>query len=173
MRSITPGMPRRAAIGLAAFWMLATVGITAAHAAPRTTAWPALRTAGAFMLEDIRFKVDGKWGLAWQTLYPAHKVVARRSVYVECETSTPWPAPVKSFDLVGVHRASFRVPGGGIVDGAAVAVRIAVKWYGERDPLTFTHVFHLVPVNGHWTWLLSPQRYALYRHDGCGNFPVA
>jgi hypothetical protein len=28
-------------------------------------------------------------------------------------------------------------------------------------------------VNGHWTWLLSPQRYALYRHDGCGNFPVA
>jgi hypothetical protein len=118
-------------------------------------------------------KVDGKWGLAWQTLYPAHKVVARRSVYVECEKSTPWPAPVKSFELVGVRRASFRAPGVGIVDGAAVAVRIAVKWYGERDPFTFTHTFHLVPVNGHWTWLLSPQRYALYRHDGCGHFPVA
>jgi hypothetical protein len=66
-------------------------------------------------------KVDGKWGLAWQTLYPAHKVVARRSVYVECEKSTPWPAPVKSFELVGVRRASFRAPGVGIVDGAAVA----------------------------------------------------
>ncbi|HEX3055968.1 MAG TPA: hypothetical protein VHP82_07505 [Gaiellaceae bacterium] len=166
-------MPRRAAIGLAALWMLATVGIAGAHAAPRTTASPALRTAGPFMLDDIRIKVEGNWDLAWQTLYPAHKVVARRSVYVACETSTPWPAPVESVALVGVHRASFRVPGGGVVDGAAVAVRIAVKWYRERDPLTFTHVFHVVPVNGHWTWLLSPQRYALYRHDGCGNFPVA
>ena len=166
-------MPRRAAIALAAFWMLATVGITAAHAARQTTQWPALRTAGSFMLEDIRFKVDGKWGLAWQTLYPAHKFVARRSVYVSCEKSTPWPAPIQSAELVGVRRASFRVPGVGIVSGAAVAVRIAVKWYGERDPITFVHTFHLVPVHGHWTWLLSPQRYALYRHDGCGSFPAA
>jgi hypothetical protein len=44
---------------------------------------------------------------------------------------------------------------------------------GPRDRMTFTHTFHLVPVHGHWTWLLSPQRYALYAHDGCGNFPAA
>jgi hypothetical protein len=56
--------------------------------------------------------------------------------------------------------------------GVAVTVRISLPWYGPRDPIVFTHTFHLVPVHGHWTWLLSPQRYALYRHDGCGNFPA-
>jgi hypothetical protein len=67
-----------------------------------------------------------------------------------------------------------RVPGAATsVRGVAVTVRVAVRWYGPRDPLTFTHTFHLVPVHGHWTWLLSPQRYALYRHDGCGGFPAA
>lgn len=125
------------------------------------------------MVNDIRYKTDGKWSLAWQTLYPAHKFVARRSVYVACEQSTPWPAPIQSFDIVGIKRASFRIPGGGIVQGAAVAIRIGVGWYGPRDPLTFVHTFHLVPVDGHWTWLLSPQRYAVYRHDGCGSFPAA
>jgi hypothetical protein len=172
-RSITPGMPRRAAIALAAFWMLATAGITAAHAAQQTTVFPSLRTAGSFMLDDIRYKTDGKWGLAWQTLYPAHKFVASRSEYVSCEESTPWAAPVTQFDLVGTRRASFRIPGGGIVDGAAVAVRLTFRMAGSRDPMSFVHTFHLVPVNGRWTWLLSPQRYALYRHDGCGSFPAA
>jgi len=161
------------AIGLMALWGFATLGIAAAHGAARTTRWPSLRSAGPFMLDDIRYKTDGKWGLAWQTLYPAHQVVARRSVYVACEKATPWPATMQAFELVRVRRARFRVPGGPVVEGAAVTVRISVPWYGPRDPIRFVHTFHLVPVNGHWTWLLSSQRYALYRRDGCGSFPAA
>jgi hypothetical protein len=172
-RSITFPMSRRMAIALMALWGFCTLGIAAAHGATRTTRWPPLRSAGSFMLADIRYKVDGKWGLAWQTLYPAHQVVARRSVYVACEQATPWPATTQAFDLVGVRRASFRVPGGPVVEGAAVTVRITVPWYGPRDPIRFVHTFHLVPVDGHWTWLLSSQRYALYRQDGCGSFPAA
>ena len=157
-----------------ALWGFSTLGIAAAHSATKTTEWPSLQSAGSFMLDDIRYKTDGKWALAWQTLYPGHKTVAPRSEYVSCEKATPWAAPIQSFDLVGVKRASFRIPGGGIVQGAAVAVRIGVGWYSPRDPLTFVHSFHLIPVDGHWTWLLSPQRYSLYRHDGCGgSFPAA
>ena len=166
-------MPRRAAIALIAIWGFSTHGIAAAHSAAQNEAWPSLQSAGAFMVNDIRYKTDGKWSLAWQSLYPAHKFVARRSVYVACEESTPWAAPVQSFDVVGIKRASFRIPGGGIVQGAAVAISIGVGGTSPRDPLTFTHTFHVVPVDGHWTWLLSPERYSLYRHDGCGSFPAA
>lgn len=166
-------MPRRAAIALIAIWGFSTLGIAAAHAAARTTVWPSLQSAGAFMVDDIRYKTDGKWGLAWQSLYPAHKLVATRSEYVGCEEATPWAAPIRAFEVAGIKRASFRVPGGGIVDGAAVAVRITVPFYGPRDPISFVHTFHLVPVDGRWTWLLSPERYSLYRGDGCGSFPAA
>lgn len=166
-------MPRRAAIALAALWMLATVGITAAHAAPQASA-PSLRSAGSFMLEDIRFKVDGKWGLAWRTLYPAHRLVAPRATYVRCEQATPFPAALDSEQIVGVRRAEVHVPGlANPVAGAAVTVRLSFSSYGTRDPLTITHTFHLVPVRGHWSWLLSPQRYALYAHEGCRNLPAA
>lgn len=166
-------MQRRAAIALVALWGFSTLGIAAAHSATKTTGWPSLRSASAFMLDDIRYKTDGKWGLAWQTLYPPHKLVAPRSEYVGCEESIPWAAPIQAFRVVGVKRASFRVPGGGIVDGAAVAVRITFPFYGPRDPISFVHTFHLVPVNGRWTWILSAQRYSVYRGDGCGNFPAA
>jgi hypothetical protein len=166
-------MARRTAILLIALWAFSTLGIAVAHGASKTDEWPSLRSAGSFMLDDIRYKTDGKWSLAWQTLYPAHKSIATRGEYVACEEQTPWAAPVQSFEVVGVKRASFRIPGGGIVDGAAVAVRIGVGGFSPRDPLTFVHSFHLVPVNGHWTWLLSPQRYTLYRGDGCGRFPAA
>ena len=52
-----------AAVALAALWLPATFGITAAHAAEKTTSWPSLRTAGPFLLDEMRFKADGKWGL--------------------------------------------------------------------------------------------------------------
>jgi hypothetical protein len=33
---------------------------------------------------------------------------------------------------------------------------------------TFRHTFNVVPVGAHWTWVLTPSRYALYRADSCG-----
>jgi len=38
---------------------------------------------------------------------------------------------------------------------------------GPRDPIYLKYTFHLVPVGGRWTWLLSTARYHLYRDDGC------
>ncbi|HKT45233.1 MAG TPA: hypothetical protein VJQ85_10560 [Gaiellaceae bacterium] len=143
-----------------------------AFAAPAARA-AALRSAGPFLLDDIRYKADGKWSLAWDTLYPAHQLVASRATYVRCEESTPFAAPLQSAEVVGVRRAAVHVPGGPTLEGATVTVRISVPFYGPRDPIVFTHTFHVVPVDGHWTWLLSAERYAVYRHDGCGSFPAA
>ena len=166
-------MPRRAAIALIAIWGFSTHGIAAAHSATQNEAWPSLQSAGAFMVNDIRYKTDGKWSLAWDTLYPAHQLVASRATYVRCEESTPFAAPLQSAEVVGVRRAAVHVPGGPTLEGATVTVRISVPFYGPRDPIVFTHTFHVVPVDGHWTWLLSAERYAVYRHDGCGSFPAA
>ena len=165
-------MPRSAAIALVTVWAFLTLGVAAARTAPAPM--PPLRTAGAFMLDDIRFKVDGKWDLVWQSLYPAHQAEAPRRIFDRCEAGTPFAAPLQGATLAGVRRTAVRVPGqAGTVPGVAVTVRVALEWYGPRDPIQFEHTFHLVPVNGRWTWLLSKQRYALYAHEGCRNLPAA
>jgi hypothetical protein len=53
------------------------------------------------------------------------------------------------------------------VRGVALDVHVELEGLVPRDPITFDHTFHLVPVNGHWTWVLSPSRYRLYARDGC------
>jgi hypothetical protein len=143
---------------------------TTAHAQqPVLRAWPPMRTAGDFLVADIRRKLDGRWAAAWRDLYPPHRLVANKLAYVTCERSTPFPAKLQSVRVLSVRRGQVVVAGlGHTVAGVAVRVRIALGWYGSRDPVVFAHTFHLVPVDGHWTWLLSKQRYRLYRADACG-----
>jgi len=140
----------------------------AGNASARRTRWPALSTAGPFLLTDIRDKVDGRYGLAWESLFPMHQKIAPRSTYVRCEEQTPVQLPLRSVHVVHVHRASVRVPGlAQPLAGVAVTVAVTFQWYGPRDPIYLKHTFHLVPVHGRWTWLLSRERYHLYRDDGC------
>jgi hypothetical protein len=60
-----------------------------------------------------------------------------------------------------------------LVPGATVTIRIDLAWYGPRDPITFTHAFHLVPARGHWTWLLSDERFRIYERASCTAAPAA
>ena len=119
-------------------------------------AWPPLQTAGDFLVTEIRTKLDGRWAAAWRDLYPPHRLVASRLAYVTCERSTPFPAKLQSVRVLSVLRGRVAVAGlTQPVPGVAVRVRIALGWYGSRDPVVFSHTFHLVPVHGRWTWLLS------------------
>jgi hypothetical protein len=107
-------------------------------------------------------------------LYPYHQRVAIRSDFVYCESTSPFPAQLRSFQVVSTRRSLVHVPGlRRLVPGATVTVRVELSWYGPRDPITFTHAFHLVPANGHWTWLLSPERFAIYAHASCSPAPAA
>jgi len=144
------------------------------HRAASTSAWPRLATAGPFLLESIRDKVDGRWDAAWRSLYPRQRLVVSRIEFVRCESATPFPAPLDSMRVVRVRRAPVRVPGlARPVAGVAVTVHVELAWYGPRDPITLAPTFHLVPVQGHWTWLLSAERYRLYLLDGCSALPAA
>ena len=58
------------------------------------------------------------------------------------------------------------------VPGVALDVRLEIAaGYGPRDPIVLRHTFQLVPVDGHWTWILSPSRYQLYRDHSCPSQP--
>lgn len=159
---------------LAALPAAAILAASSAFSLPagRADAWPPLPTAGSFLKAEIRTMAHGRYALAWTRLYPGHRAIVPRSIYVACEKALPFPAPFRSAKVLGVRRAMVSVAGSPApVAGAAVTVRIALKWYG-RDPLSFTHTFHLVPVNGHWTWILSAQRYRMYLANGCGFKPA-
>lgn len=126
-------------------------------------------SAGRFLVETIEQKVHGDWGKAWTSLYPFHKRIASRSTYVRCEAVTKFPAPLESLRVTEVRSAAVRVPGlSRRVAGVAITVVVKLRWYGPRDPIVFRHTFHLVPVRGRWTWLLSPSRFWLYKRHGCG-----
>jgi hypothetical protein len=131
-------------------------------------------TAGPFLLQEIQQKVDGRWSAAWRSLYPLHRLVAPRATFVRCEARDPFVAPVQAMRVVRVGRAPVHVPGlARTVAGVAVTLRATFPGGGWRDPFVITHTFHLVPVHGHWTWLLSPERYRLYRSEGCSDVPAA
>jgi hypothetical protein len=163
---------QRLTVTLFAFCFL-TAAI-AQRAAASEVPWPPLRTAGPFLLDDIHGKTHGDWAEAWRSLYPAHRQWAPRATFVRCERRTPMPAELRSIRVVAVRRADVRVAGlRHPLPGVAVTVRVALGWYSPRDPITFSHTFHLVPVSGRWTWILSPERYRLYHDHGCLLGPAA
>jgi hypothetical protein len=141
-----------------------TKGVTSSPSTPM----PSLRSAGRFFLTVLEQKVSGDWAKAWQSLNPLHKRIAARDTFIRCETARPFPAPLESIHVVRVRAVPFRAPGAlHPVPSAAVTVAVALRWYGPRDPITFTHTFHLVAAHGRWTWFLSLDRYRLYRQDAC------
>lgn len=134
--------------------------------------WPSLATAGPFLQQQIGNMAHGRYAAAWTMLYPEHQKIVSQTTYTACERSLPLPAKLQSARVLQVSQAPVRVAGlAKPVSGVAVTVRILIDVDG-RDPLSFTHTFHLVPVRGHWTWLLSAERYELYTHGACGAGPA-
>lgn len=129
---------------------------------------PPLLTAASFFLAHVKTMTAGRYGQAWLHLYPAHRRLVRRAVYVRCERMRPSPASLRVIRAVRVHPALVHIPGlNRSVPGVAVTVHVELAGYKPHDPIVFDHTFHLVPVQGRWTWLLSPDRYHLYRHGNC------
>jgi hypothetical protein len=142
--------------------------VVAAPAAGAGSDLPPLRTAGPFLIESVYEKTRGHWSSAWQTLYPAHKQIAPQRIYVRCERSSSFPAPLRHVRVLEARRDLVAVAGlSEPVPGAAVRVQVTLDWYGPRDPIVFTHTFHLVPHQGRWTWILSPDQYRDYAEDAC------
>jgi hypothetical protein len=165
-------MTPRARHALAALLVVTAGAAAAAAQAGETRAAPSLTSARIFVISEVRAKLDGRWARAWSTLYPAHQRIAVKPVYIRCERSTPFFARTMVFGVVRARRALVRVPGlGERVPGAAVTLRVALGWYGPRDPIVITPTLHLVTADGGWRWLLSDEMYRAYRTGACGALP--
>jgi hypothetical protein len=155
-----------------AFSIAAALVLANTSAPAPTPALPSLNSAGPFLIAEIQDKLDGRWDRAWSGLAALHQRVAPRQVYVRCERSTPFLAQTLRLGVVSARRALVRVPGlTRRMPGAAVKLRVALSWYGPRDPIVITPTLHLVALDGKWRWLLSQQRYRLYQRGKCGSLP--
>ena len=137
----------------------------AGHAAARTS----LGDPGSFIVRTIEEKAAGRYAEVWLSLYPMHQRVAPQDLYVLCERKTPFPGRLLSVRALSARAASVAVAGlTHPVAGEAVTVRAVVRSPILPSPVVVTHTFHAVAVAGHWTWILSPSRFRLYEHGGCG-----
>jgi len=172
LRAVGCGVAILAAIvgaGAFAFARTAPAVRKPAVAAPSA---PTLSSARTFLLEELHQKLDGRWSKAWSSLYPLHQRVAVKAVYLRCERATPFFSPTLSFGILRIRRARVHVPGlAQSLPGAAVTLRVALAWYGPRDPIVLTPTLHVVAVGGRWRWLLSSQSYRMYRTAACGSLP--
>jgi hypothetical protein len=177
MTGVLHGRATRGAISILAPMVAAAgvaVGRTDASSPATVTPPPAptLSSGRAFLLDELREKLDGRWSQAWSSLYPLHQRLAVRAVYVRCERATPFLSRTRTFVIVHARRELVHVPGlSKMIPGAAIKLRVTLAWYGPRDPIVLTPTLHIVAVGGRWRWLLSNQSYLTYRHGACGSLP--
>jgi hypothetical protein len=121
----------------------------------------------AFVSRVVSQIVSDDYEHAWETLYPPHQKIAGSAEYVSCEMQSPVGWKLRSISVVRVADRKLRVPGDSVTSAAkAVTLRLRLSNAGAKD--AFTHTFNTVAVGSHWTWILTPSRYELYRSDSCG-----
>jgi hypothetical protein len=159
---------RSVIVGLALAFVAAAAAAAALVSLTRSDAG-ARGDPAAFVSRIVTFVVADDYDAAWGSLYPAHKLVAPRREYVDCELRSPVGASLRSIDVLRVTDRSVRIPGQSKrVDAKAVTLRVRIENTAVQTSDAFRHTFNAVPVGSHWAWILTPSRYELYRTDACG-----
>ena len=104
----------------------------------------------------------------WLKLHPAQQRVATRTLYVRCEQLTPIPGHLDWIRVVRSKDERITVPGDtGTVDSKAVTLRLKLSEPVFKQSVVVTKTVHAVAVDGHWRWILTPQRFGIYRTKTC------
>lgn len=124
----------------------------------------------AFVTRIVGLIVADDYGRAWQGLLPAHKRVASRAEYVACELKTPLGLELRSIRVLGSAQKLRRVPGIATrIPVTSVTLQLDVYDRSLGTESTFTHPFSAVVTGQRWAWILTPDRYELYRSNACGS----
>jgi len=159
--------------------VLAVVGATTVAFTGRGVEQAAARSLpgdpGVFVKRLVVQMAKDDYAHAWQTLHPAHKRVASKWEYVDCELGTPIPGSLVSVEVLRAFDKPVLVPGiRRVVDGKAVTFALTIKVPGLKETTRVAHTGHAVPVNGRWRWILPPNRFEVYRSNLClGGGPEA
>ena len=108
------------------------------------------------------------YGAAWERLHPAQQRVATRIAYVRCEQLTPIPGHLDWIRLVRTKDERITVPGDtGVVDSKAITLRLKLSEPVLKESVIVTKTVHAVGVDGRWRWILTPERFGIYRSKSC------
>ena len=126
----------------------------------------------AFLKGVVGQIVRNDYAHAWSTLHPAQQRAVSRKDYVRCELQTKVIGHLDSLTVVRAFDDPVIVAGAGArpVPSKVVTFRLRLSEPGVGT-VSFTHSVHAVAVGGHWTWILTPHRYGLYRAGGCSLAP--
>jgi hypothetical protein len=145
---------------------LATVlALTACGAVDDDAESPPTQGAGLFVIQGIKWALEGDAKPLWLSLHPAHRRVFGLRKFIECskediEDGGPIPEGLK-FQVLMVVENSVEVPGVGRLPGAAVKVRLSGG--GEEATPTAT----VVKAQGRWRTFLGPKEYERARRGQC------
>jgi hypothetical protein len=151
------------ATAAAAAVALAISGSAGAHADARPHG-----SAGRFMVKIVREKVEGRYDLAWQRLYPLHQQVASLDAYVACESLVPSPGTLAGVRVLRTFGETIQVAGQPQpIKTRAVRLRIRILSSVWPVPIAVVQTFHAIAVSGRWTWILSSDQYDYYSAGVC------
>ena len=129
---------------------------------------PPVGDPATFVIRVVDHVVSDDYETVWPSLYPPHQQVAPRGEYVSCELRTPVGWKLRAARVVKVAERLRRIPG---EDDArpvtVVTLRLLIVNRVLHSKGAFTHTFTAVADGSRWTWILTPDRYQLYRDDAC------
>ena len=124
-------------------------------------------TPGAFVSRIVRLIVADDYASAWNHLLASHKRVATKREYIDCELLTPLGWKLRSLRVLRVADRALSVAGEPRrLRAKAVTLRLRIR-SASLGTDAFTHTFSAVREGSHWAWILTPDRYELYRSDAC------
>ena len=128
------------------------------------------RDAGSFVRGVVGELAANRYGIAWNSLYPAQRAAIPEGHYVACERLTRIPAGHTVVKVLSVRSVRIRVAGGPRypVPAFAVKLRITITSAQSAAHDTVVTTAHALPVASGWSWILSPKRFAADRRGDCG-----
>ena len=124
-----------------------------------------------FLRGIVRGIVSNDYERIWPSLHPAQQRVATLRAYVRCELRDPVAGRLQSIQVMKALNERIAVAGAGttLVDSKAVTFRLGLVDSTGRNSAVVT--VHAVPVAGHWRWILTPERFQVYRAGSCPTTP--
>ena len=126
------------------------------------------RSAASFMVSLVRYKIEGPYARAWESLYPSHQLVANVDAYVACQASIPSAGRLLQVRATRVTNERIQIAGFvGTFASKAVTIRVTVRVPGLWSPVVIVQSFHAIWADGKWSWILSAAQYEAFRGGVC------
>jgi hypothetical protein len=120
---------------------------------------PASTPAAKAQVRLMQDLYSGRFGLAYDSLLPAHRRLVSRRLFVECARKSIAVHELDSVDVLDVYNETIRIPAVGERDTKAVRLRLS----GLPEPL----INHELKVGERWYWLLDDEAVNAYGAGGC------